>query len=108
GVTILVSSHLLHEIEVLCNRVAILKRGTVLVEGCVRELLETGQVRVEIGVDDVGAAIAAIEGLGPEINRALVEANVSVRALIPRRPTLEEYFRDRIDAAPRELAEATS
>ena len=35
----------------------------------------------------------------PELNRALCEGGVAVRALIPRRPTLEEYFRDQVGAS---------
>src|SRR5207253_2249045 len=39
GITILLSSHLLHEVEELCNRVAIIRRGAIAYQGQLRELL---------------------------------------------------------------------
>jgi len=117
--TILVSSHLLNEVELLCNRVLIIDRGKKVVEGVVQEMLETDAVRLEIEVDDVARASAiatelqiAVDGPGKApgrlvlscpreqvatLNRRLTEAGVAVRALIPRRPTLEEFFRRRVE-----------
>lgn len=40
GVTVFISSHLLHEIEQICDRVAVLKRGKMIAEGQVADLLE--------------------------------------------------------------------
>jgi ABC-2 type transport system ATP-binding protein len=120
GVTVFLSSHLLHEVELLCNRVAILRRGRLLVQGEVASLLHTERVRLEVGVDDEEAALAALRALAPdaaprvesgrivlewpraqvaELNAALVARGVHVDALVPRRPTLEEYFRERLDSA---------
>jgi ABC-2 type transport system ATP-binding protein len=118
-VTIFVSSHLLNEVEVLCNRVAILNRGRLIVQGKVAELLDTGAVRLELGVEEeLEPALAALATLGhvtvargkdprrlvvtcpreetAALGRALVERGIGVTALIPRRPTLEEYFRERL------------
>jgi ABC-2 type transport system ATP-binding protein len=118
-VTVFVSSHLLNEVEVLCNRVAILNRGRLVVQGEVARLLETDTVRLEIGVEgSVDAAAAALAALGHQditrgkdpqrlvtkapraetaaLCRALVERGIGVTALIPRRPTLEEYFREQL------------
>src|SRR5207302_9775842 len=41
GITILLSSHLLYEVEELCNRVAIIRKGSIVYEGGLRELLAT-------------------------------------------------------------------
>src|SRR4051794_38074577 len=41
GMTILLSSHLLSEVEELCNRVAIIRKGSVIYQGALRDLLET-------------------------------------------------------------------
>src|SRR5207248_5526623 len=41
GITILLSSHLLYEVEDLCNRVAIVRRGRVVYEGSLAELKAT-------------------------------------------------------------------
>ncbi len=127
-VTVFVSSHLLAEVEVLCNRVAILDRGRLVVQGQVGALHETENVRLEIGVEGpVEPAVAALRALGrgeairgkdpsrlvvvgpraatAALARGLVERGIGVTALIPRRPTLEEYFRERL-ALPAEGAES--
>ena len=41
GITILLSSHLLNEVEELCNRVAIIRKGSIVYEGALRDLLAT-------------------------------------------------------------------
>src|SRR6476659_7518275 len=41
GITILLSSHLLYEVEELCNRVAIIRKGAIVYEGPLRDLLAT-------------------------------------------------------------------
>ena len=115
GVTIVVSSHLLHEIEMLCNRVAILQRGRLLVEGHVADLLASGRGRVELEVGDLDRArtllaeadytLAAEEANGflvvscartavPAVVELLVGQGIDVFAVRPRRPSLEEFFRD--------------
>ena len=49
GVTIFISSHLLHEVEQICDRVAVLNEGKVIAEGYVKELIgETAVVRVRV------------------------------------------------------------
>ncbi|MGE5588907.1 MAG: ABC transporter ATP-binding protein [Clostridia bacterium] len=50
GKAVFLSSHLLHEVEIMCDRVAILRRGVVLAQGRVDELLCAAPA-VEIGVD---------------------------------------------------------
>jgi ABC-2 type transport system ATP-binding protein len=49
GVTVFISSHLLHEVEQICDRVAILKHGQVVAEGEVKDLLNEEEiVRVRV------------------------------------------------------------
>ena len=43
GTTVFLSSHLLHEVQQVCTRVAILKEGTLLAQGAVSDLLASGQ-----------------------------------------------------------------
>ena len=54
GTTIFLSSHLLHEVEQICDRVAILNHGRVLAEGRVQELLRGKRDLEEVFMDIVG------------------------------------------------------
>lgn len=117
GRTILVSSHLLHEVQETCSHVAIIHKGRILQQGPMAELLaDTGAILVR--VDDVSRARAlvenvagvrsvAIEGetlrvdgppaLAAEINRALVSAGVRVSELVQAKPELEARFLELTD-----------
>ncbi len=109
GITFVISSHQLLEIEQICNRVAILRKGRLLVTGDVDRILSTETVIHRLVVDDVERAAAALgdrfpreEGPAlrirtsrdrvPEAVEALVRAGVRVREVVPERLTLEEYF----------------
>lgn len=125
GLTVFVSSHLLGEVEAMCNRVAILDRGELRAEGAPGELLRGVETRseVEVRVDDVARArqvIAALagaaevgeaadgalrvslgDGATPEgLNRALVQGGVGVRALVPKGRSLEDEFLAMTSADP--------
>lgn len=109
GLTVMLSSHLLSEVEQLCNRVAILHQG---------RLVFCGQWRGEesdhsLDVDDWCRAAAVLQQiratcpspgrvrLPPELDpadlvAALVRAGIRVRALAPIRPTLEDFYLEHI------------
>jgi ABC-type multidrug transport system ATPase subunit len=110
--TVLLSSHLLSEIEQLASNMAIINNGALVVQGGVRELLNSGDGVVVVDVAPIARAMTVISHLPdardikvagekitltlpadavPEMNRQFVAAGVSVRSLIPRR-SLEEYF----------------
>ncbi len=113
GITVLVSSHLLAEVESIATRVGILKDGLLLAEGEVAELLRGGDV-VEIGSSEpaalhravgdlVGATVVgdaesgrlrvALEDCSPEaLNAALVGSGVPVSELHVARRSLEDLF----------------
>jgi ABC-2 type transport system ATP-binding protein len=114
--TILISSHLLDEIEKLCDRVGIIEHGRMIAEGRVSELVagEGGVAAVEVGASDPAALMEAIakmddatldgDGLGGRVrvllsgvepaalNARLVGAGVAVTALVPRERNLEQLF----------------
>lgn len=117
GVTVFLSSHLLYEVELIANRMAIIHQGRLRVEGSVQDLLKRGASAVLIKTDRPEEALrflntneayrtAAIQSDGilveldleriPELNRQLVNAGFEVNALIPRR-TLENYFLNLIE-----------
>ncbi|MEW6708529.1 MAG: ABC transporter ATP-binding protein [Candidatus Riflebacteria bacterium] len=112
--TIFLSSHLLDEVQRLCDYVVIIDRGRTAREGYVGEILSGHQETWEIRMPDefFSKAIEVLktfEGLqwsegprglmltmksemSPRINQALVAAEIKVSALIPHEASLEETF----------------
>ncbi len=110
GVTILVSSHLLGEVEAIATRVGILQLGQKVAEGLVSELLAGTEVEVETSEPDAATAViaelpwAAVSQAGTQLrvrlterdaaalNAALVQAGVPVHGLASRSGSLEDLF----------------
>jgi len=110
--TIFLSSHFLHEVEQLCNRVAILNKGRLLYQGSVEGLV-TQETHLRVGVDRVQEArefLAALDGVSvlfedvdaltlrlsgvqaPWVNEQLVGKGFRVHQLAAVRETLETVF----------------
>ncbi|HXD68820.1 MAG TPA: ATP-binding cassette domain-containing protein [Gaiellales bacterium] len=104
GITVLLSSHLMGEVEALCNRVAILREGRVRYEGDLAEATARSDGRYRLQATDPGAALAVcraaagirdVRAEGPAIafaaepdaaaalTLALGAAGVGIHALIP-------------------------
>ncbi|MFN2441250.1 MAG: ABC transporter ATP-binding protein [Thermoanaerobaculia bacterium] len=111
GLGILVSSHLLAEIELMCDRVAIIHRGRIISSGPVSELLARDVWTIETGeparaadlLRQGGANIVESNGhfeLGgsreavAEAVQALVAAGIDVYGIEPRKRSLEDRFLD--------------
>ena len=62
SVTIFISSHLLHEVEQICDRVAVLKQGKIIAEGEVKDLLGK-MATVHVRVPSTNAAIKCLKTL---------------------------------------------
>lgn len=110
GTTILVSSHQLHELAALCNRIGVLKSGRLVAEAETAKLLGvSASYRVE--TPDAGAARRVLESLGlrvedagnalsfdlgtrasADVANALVRAGVPLRAFAPAPQNLEEIY----------------
>ena len=114
--TVLLSSHLMAEVEQVCDRVGVISHGRLVGEGTVDELRgrEELWVRAEpledaarllsmlVAVDavtrvDGGLRVAAEPAAAPAINRALVEAGIAVSELRPERASLEDVFLELTD-----------
>ena len=67
GLSVFVSSHLLAEIELMCDRVAIIHKGRILRNGPVRELISANRA-MEYKVDDVARARAVLETFGAPVS----------------------------------------
>ena len=112
GATVLVSSHLLAEIEQVATHVGIMSAGRLMRQGTLDEVIGTAATLVRVDTPDVVLASWVLERLGlvvgdkgpdhvsivapamptEDINASLVNAGVPVRGLIAERPTLEELF----------------
>jgi ABC-2 type transport system ATP-binding protein len=130
GKTVLFTSHILTDVERLCDRVAILTRGTVTAYGALGELLKPEVRRTEIELERVGNALrdelATLEGVeivgdGPRVvvrvagdvgveavlGKALAQ-KAHVAALHEHRETLEDLFlRDALASGGHERAKET-
>ncbi|WP_462409660.1 ABC transporter ATP-binding protein [Neobacillus sp. Marseille-QA0830] len=110
GLSVLVSSHLLSEIQLLCDRVAIIAKGSIIRTDTVERLLSNRE-RVAWRLSpfekgrDILAALTPIEEADnqtvltefneqrtPEWNKLLVEAGVSVLEMNRKMPVLEDLF----------------
>jgi len=113
GITVFISSHLLEEVEEICNRAAIIKEGRLLVCGEVRSLLAEERRTFKVVVSDPAKAQALLEGQpwvegvanqdgrllvttrqedSAKIAELLVGAGMALEELSPRTKTLREVF----------------
>jgi ABC-2 type transport system ATP-binding protein len=100
GVAVLLNSHLLSEIELVCDRVAILSRGKIVAEGRPSELARPRGVEV-----DVDGATRLFEGVGreqvPGIVADLVAAGERVYGVRVLETSLEEIYLEAVGEEPR-------
>jgi ABC-2 type transport system ATP-binding protein len=113
GITILLSSHLLYEVEELCNRVAIIRKGTIVYQGELDDLLATATsgyrlraldperahaaLLAQPGIDrierhDGDLVFSADEEAVATLTVALGQARIAFTALVPETASLEELF----------------
>lgn len=114
GLTVFLSSHLLGEVQQVCDRVAVINEGCLVAEGGVDELLRpAGRYTVRLLCDDPAAAhrlatehdgVTQAELVGDRLvvqldedrvaslNAALVAGGVGVREIVPERTSLESFF----------------
>jgi ABC-2 type transport system ATP-binding protein len=110
GTTVFLNSHLLSEVELVCDRVAVIDGGRVIAAGTLEELLGDDSVRIRVD----GLPISERQDLGrfgsltddgdwlsirpiaaeriPEVVAAIVAAGGRVHAVEPGRASLEERF----------------
>ncbi len=114
GMTVLLSSHLMDEVEELCDRVAIVRSGRMVFEGGLADLraqAASGAFRLRTsnderalavcqaqpGIDRAAALTGEVTFRGDQaavgrLSVALVEAGVELHALVPEHATLEDLF----------------
>ncbi len=111
--TIFLSSHILHEVEMIANRMIIINKGSTVIEGNVEDLLSSNDLKVTYEVSDAektkqlisenkwGSKLVSTannrfiftmkQNEIPVLNRFLIENKIDVSSVIPSR-SLEEYF----------------
>ncbi len=115
NITFFISTHLLHEVEQICNKVAILHHGKIVSQGRVDDLLNVNYEVVEICTSSVEKTLSAIKnldyvkgaekskkgvmaqieiGYSVELNRHLIVNDIDVEYLIPHSKSLESFFID--------------
>jgi ABC-2 type transport system ATP-binding protein len=116
GITVLFNSHLLAEVELMCDRVAILREGKRVFEGSVAGLQDDTPV-FEVDLEPWGTACGLIHSAGGEVLsngrislpqtmdpaqliEVLVRTGVKVRAFAPVRRSLEDVYMEILNGAP--------
>jgi ABC-2 type transport system ATP-binding protein len=113
GITIVLSSHILAEVEDLCNRVAIIRKGSVIYQGSLSELMATAAsgyrlraveperaravLLTHAGVEDVELRDGELRFKADEqavavLSVALGQARIAFTALVPESASLEDLF----------------
>jgi ABC-2 type transport system ATP-binding protein len=124
GKTLVFTSHVLSDVEALCDRVAIVQRGSLVACGTIHQLLKPEVQTVEVELTGVNAELRAalvalaksvrevapqvlvtLEGDGkvPELLALVARHGAQVHSVIPHRETLEDVF-VRHDAQLREAS----
>ena len=120
GRTVLLSSHLMGEVEHVCDRIGIIRSGKLVAEGTLDELRGRNEVRVT--ATPVASALQLIQALpfvdavradqgslylqtgfehAAEVNRLLVQAGIEVSELAPARTSLEQVFLEIVNGKER-------
>jgi ABC-2 type transport system ATP-binding protein len=124
GLTVLLSSHLMNEVEQLCTRLAIIARGRIRFAGTIDDLKgrqsgpdyrlrvtdvegalavgrEVAGVQVQADADSPTEILASadVDGAG-RLTIALGQARIGVITMLPQAPTLEELFFDLTEEDP--------
>lgn len=107
GLTVVISSHLLSEVEQMCDRIAILNQGRLMYCGAWNEHPAQRRVRFEVGDPNQAASLLAARGVAlaadgvatvpesvdiAELVALLVQNGVAVRRVEPVRRTLEDFY----------------
>ena len=109
---VLLASHLLYEVEQICDRVLVINKGKLIASGTIAEVT-AGAGTIEVAVSDPARAAALLRGLpgvadvvesetgvkltaeparGADVNRALTAAGIYASAIVPHKSSLEDVF----------------
>jgi len=116
GITVLLSSHLLHQVQAICDRVGLFHKGKLVLEGRVEALAQQvlgGAYRIRLEAtpqdgllerlqalpevhraqaDAKGLWLEARQDIRPQVARAVLEAGAALQSLVLERPSLDEVY----------------
>lgn len=116
GITVLLSSHLLHQVQAICDRVGLFHKGKLVLEGRVEDLAQRvlgGAYRIRLeatpqegllerlqALPEVNRVQAMAQGLWleatqdirPQVARVVLEAGAALQSLLLERPSLDEVY----------------
>jgi ABC-2 type transport system ATP-binding protein len=113
GKTVFMNTHILSDVEMLCNRVAILVKGLIRYEGSIDEFLDSGTRECDVVVARMSVNLASalegrygarLRGLGErtevrvsekdlnDVLRSMIDAGSDVISVVPHRVSLESIF----------------
>ncbi len=116
GITVLLSSHLLHQVQAICDRVGLFHKGRLVLEGRVEALAQqvlggAYRIRLEatpleglperlqalpevsrVQADAQGLRLEARQDIRPQVARAVLEAGAALQSLALEQPGLDEVY----------------
>jgi len=111
GISVLISSHLISEVQLMCDRVRIINQGIIVRDGAVTEMLSTGEIvwvlnnpyhgqkilseqfQLDARITAQNELIAATDlEILPIINAALISSGLELKTVTTKNTTLEELF----------------
>jgi ABC-2 type transport system ATP-binding protein len=95
GITVFLNSHLLSEVELVCDRVMILGKGRIVAEGEPQEMIAARGVEIETAGGTKAFPDAGRDDI-PRLVAELVAAGERIFAVRPNRPTLEDFYIDTV------------
>ena len=111
GISVLISSHLISEVQLMCDRVCIINQGMIVRDGAVTEMLSTGEIvwvlnnpyhgqiilseqfQLDARITAQNELIAATDlEILPIINATLISSGLELKTVTTKNTTLEELF----------------
>lgn len=113
GITFFITTHVLHEVEQVCNKVAILKKGRLIAQDYVHNLLNREKEIIQVHTNQPNEALPLLQqvkhiskveivpfglsveldkGLTSELNKLLVSNGIGIDYIVPDNQTLEQFF----------------
>ncbi|MFO8069196.1 MAG: ABC transporter ATP-binding protein [Alkalibacterium sp.] len=110
GISVLISSHLISEVQLMCDRVSIINNGSIISNASIDEVLSTGEVvwtlddpkkaqsilknkfNIDSSIDEKNLSALVEVGMLTEINKTLFNLGFEIKYIENKKRTLEDLF----------------